>query len=112
MISDHLEVNVTMMTTNSKRTVGGMSTEFSKLSMDGIKEVEDKLKESQLDELVKFHRDKNCDQQCTTKLNRQFITLFHNSMFPTDSVDSSPTPDISRLQVLIDSSIEVRVSWT
>jgi hypothetical protein len=51
------------------------------------------------DDLAKDH--KNCDQQYTTKVNRQFITLIHNAMFPADS---KPTPAILRLQGLIDSS--------
>ncbi len=51
------------------------------------------------DDLAKAH--KNCDQQYTTKVNRQFITLIHNAMFPADS---KPTPAILRLQGLIDSS--------
>ncbi len=51
------------------------------------------------DDLAKAH--KNCDQQYTTKVNRQFITLIHNAMFPADS---KPTPAILRFQDLIDSS--------
>ena len=35
------------------------------------------------DDLAKTH--KNCDQQYATKVNRQFITLIHNAMFPADS---------------------------
>jgi hypothetical protein len=51
------------------------------------------------DDLAKAH--KNCDQQYTTKVNRQFITLLHNVMFPAES---KSTPVILRLQGLIDSS--------
>jgi hypothetical protein len=51
------------------------------------------------DDLAKDH--KNCDQLYTTKVNRQFIKLIHNAMFPADS---TPTPVVLRLQVLIDSS--------
>jgi hypothetical protein len=50
-------------------------------------------------DLTKVH--KNCDQQYTTKVNRQFITLLHNAMF---LAESKPTPAILRLQGLIDSS--------
>ena len=103
-----------------------MPTDFFKFSKKGIDEVASKLKDSQgqfqfkypciknkkdtfgehfMDpdsegDLVKTH--KNCDQQYTTKVNRQFITLFHNAMFPADS---KSTPVISRLQGLIDRSI-------
>ena len=106
-----------------------MSTDFSKFSKEAINEVAKKLKDSQAqfqlkyaciknkkdtfgahfmdsekmgyskDHLAKAH--KNCDQQYTTKVNRQFITLIHNAMFPADS---KPTPAILRLQGLIDSS--------
>jgi hypothetical protein len=43
-------------------------------------------------DLAKDH--KNCDQQYTTKVNRQFIMMLHNAMFPADS---KSTPVISRL---------------
>ena len=129
MLSDHLQVIVAAMTATSKRSSGGMSTDFSKFSKQTIDEVAKKLKDSQAqfqlkyvciknkmdpfgshfmdsgkmgyskDDLAKAH--KNCDQQYTTKVNRQFITLIHNVMFPTDS---KPTPDILRLQDLLDSS--------
>jgi hypothetical protein len=101
-----------------------MSTDFSKFSKEAINEVAKKLKDTQAqfqlkyaciknkkdtfgahfmdsekmgyskDDLAKAH--KNCDQQYTTKVNRQFITLIHNAMFPADS---KPTPAILRLQV-------------
>ena len=129
MISDHLQVIVAAMTGICKRSAGGMSTDFSKFSKQAIDEVAKKLKDSQAqfqlkyaciknkkdtfgahfmdsekmgyskDDLAKAH--KNCDQQYTTKVNRQFITLIHNAMFPADS---KPTPAILRLQGLIDSS--------
>ena len=122
VLSDHLQVIVAAMTATSKRSPGGMSTDFSKFSKEAINEVAKKLKDSQAqfqlkyaciknkkdtfgahfmdsekmgyskDDLVKAH--KNCDQQYTTKVNRQF-------MFPADS---EPTPAILRLQGLIDSS--------
>jgi hypothetical protein len=108
-----------------------MSTDFSKFSKEAINKVAKKLKDSQAqfqlkcvcienkkdtfgahfmdpekmgyskDDLAKAH--KNCNQQCKTKptVNRQFITLLHNAMFPADS---KPTPVMLRLQVLIDSS--------
>ena len=56
-------------------------------------------------EIAKAH--KNCDEQYTTKVNGQFITLLHNARFPADS---KPTPAISRLQGLIDRSI-VKGPW-
>ena len=56
-------------------------------------------------EIAKAH--KNCDEQYTTKANRQFITLHDNARFPADS---KPTPAISRLPGLIDSSI-VKGAW-
>ena len=101
MLSDHLQVIVSVTTTTSKRSVGGMSTEFSKFSKEAINEVAKKLKDSQAqfqlkyvciknkmdtfgshfmdsdkmgyskDDLAKAH--KNCDQQYTTKVNRYFI---------------------------------------
>ena len=129
VLSDHLQVIVTAMTATSKRSAGGMSTDFSKFSKEAINEVAKKLKYTQSqfqlkyaciknkkdtigahftdsekmgyskDDLAKAH--KNCDQQYTTKVNRQFITLIHNAMFPADS---TPTPAILRLQGPIDSS--------
>jgi hypothetical protein len=111
VLSDHLQVIVAETTTTSKRSAGGMSTDFSKFSKTAIDEVAKKLKDSQVqfqlkyvfikikkgttfgthfmdhekmgyskDDLAKAH--KNCDQQYTTKVNRQFITLIHNEMFP------------------------------
>jgi hypothetical protein len=102
VLSDHLQVIVSVMTATSKRSPGDMSTDFSKFSKETINEVAKKLKDSQAqfqlklsciknkkdtfgshlmdsekmvysrDDLVKTH--KNCDQQYTTKVNRQFIT--------------------------------------
>ena len=128
VLSDHLQVIVSVMTATSKRSPGDMSIDFSKFSKETINEVAKKLKDSQAqfqlkyaciknkkdtfgahfmdsekmvyskDDLTKAH--KNCDQQYTTKVNRQFITLIHNTMFPADS---KPTSAILRLQGLIDS---------
>ena len=130
-LSDHFQVIVAAMTATSKRSAGDMSTDFSKFSKEAINEVAKKLKDSQVqfqlkyaciknkkdtfgthfmdpekmgyskDDLAKAH--KNCDQQYKTKptVNRQFITLLHNAMFPADS---KPTPAMLRLQGLIDSS--------
>jgi len=113
VLSDHHQVIVAAMTATSKRSAGGMSTDFSKFSMEAINEVAKKPKDSQAqfqlkyaciknkkdtfgahimdpekmgyskDDLAKAH--KNCDQQYATQVNRQFITLIHNAMFPADS---------------------------
>jgi hypothetical protein len=92
VLSDHLQVTVSTMTTTSKRAVGDMPTDFFKFSKKGIDEVASKLNDSQgqfqfkypsiknkkdtfgahfMDpdskgDLVKTH--KNCDQQYTTKV--------------------------------------------
>ena len=47
VLSDHLQVIVSVMTATSKRSVGGMSTDFSKFSKETINEVAKKLKDSQ-----------------------------------------------------------------
>jgi hypothetical protein len=47
VLSDHLQVIVAAMTATSKRSAGGMSTDFSKFSKEAINEVAKKLKDSQ-----------------------------------------------------------------
>ncbi len=44
VISYHLQVTVATMTVTTKRAPGGMSTDFSKFSREGINEVANKLK--------------------------------------------------------------------
>ncbi len=116
------------MTATSKRSAGGMSTDSSKFSKGRSTELQRNLRtvkpnsnssmpasrtrrtrsghtswilKSWATPRTILPRPTKCDQQYTTKVNRQFITLLHNAMF---LAESKPTPAILRLKGLIDSS--------
>jgi hypothetical protein len=59
VLSDHLQVIVAAMTSTSKRSAGGMSTDFSKFSKEAINEVAKKLKDSQAQFKLKYACIKN-----------------------------------------------------
>ena len=59
VLSDHLQVIVAAMTSTSKRSARGMSTDFSKFSKEAINEVAKKLKDSQAQFKLKYACIKN-----------------------------------------------------
>jgi hypothetical protein len=59
VLSDHLQVIVAAMTATSKRSAGGISTDFSKFSKQAIDEVAKKLRDSQAQFQLKYACIKN-----------------------------------------------------